>query len=162
MPRLGVLSKFYVNVGNFSVPSWLELPMISDCNVDGSWDEGDASARTSRVKVQEPTMMGVEVSGKVRVKDAVDNAGYINMYNAYYRDSVVEVLVMNGPLNENGAEGYRFQAKVFAWSEDQSLGAVLFKDFTIKPCIPDTVANHPRMAKVVGGTLVYSAIGQGA
>lgn len=163
MPRLGVLSKFYVNTGTYDVPVWTELPLISDCNVNGSWDEGEASARLSRVKSSEPTMLGLEVTGKIRVKGAEENAAYFDMRAAYINDDIVELLVLNGSINEVNAEGYRFEAKVFAWSEDQSLGAVLYKDFSVKPCIPSELARYPKYALVVTpGTPTYTDFGTAA
>jgi len=162
MPRLGVLSKFYVNSGTETTPIWEELPVISDCNVGGDWDEGEASARLSRAKASEPTMMGVEVTGKVRVKGSEAYLAYQLMREAWYKDKILSVLVLNGAFNEEGAEGFRFQAKVFGWSEDQSLGVVLYKDFSVKPCIPDFPVNAPKVAKVSLGVLTYSAFGLGA
>jgi hypothetical protein len=161
MPRLGILSVFYVNIQTVTNPIWQAIPLVSDMTVNGDWDEGDASARQSRVKVFEPTQMDVGLSGKLRVKDGRNFQGYINLYQAWYTDNFVDVLVLNGPNNEDNAEGFRFQAKVFAWSEDQSLGTVLFKDFTIKPCIPDLPANYPKVARVVNGVLTYRDIGTG-
>lgn len=161
MPRLGVLSNFYVNIQTVSNPIWQALPLISDCNVNGTWDQGDASTRQSRSKMFEPTLMDTEITGKVRVTNSEQYQSYLNLYNAWYSDLVVEVLVLNGALNENNADGFRFQAKVFNWSEDQSLGAVLFKDFSVKPCIPDLIVNVPRVVRVVLGVMLTAPIGAG-
>lgn len=160
MPRLGILSKFYVNLGTWDVPVFTELPLISDCNVNGNWDEGDASARLSRVKSSEPTQLTLEITGKLRVKGAISNAAFLAMQAGYYNDTPVDVLVLNGPITEVGADGYRFEAKVFNWSEDQSLGAVLYKDFSIKPCIPTEETHVPTLARIiVSGTPTYNEFG---
>ena len=165
MPKLGVLSVFHVNLATWDIPTWATLPLISDCNVNAPWDEGDASARLSRAKSAEPTMMGLEITGKIRVKGADVVASYFALYNAHFRDLIVDILALNGPLAEVGAEGYRFEAKVFNWGEDQSLGAVLYKDFSIKPCIPSDVTRYPKKAIVVApggpGNVTYNDIGQG-
>jgi len=167
MARLGALSKFYVN-GNGSnigagqpTPAWLDTCLISDLQVNAAWDEGDASSRCSRAKVSEPTMMGLEFTGKIRVFLNNFNAAYVLMYTGFYQDTAREFLIMNAPLNEEGAEGFYFQGKVFQWSEDQSLGAVLFKDFIVKPCIPINNGAYPRVARVISGVLTSFPIGQG-
>lgn len=160
MPRLGVLSKFYVNTGSWDVPVWTELPLISDCNVNGSWDEGEASARLSRVKSSEPTMLGLEITGKIRVKGAETLVPFLAMQAAYYNDEPVDLLVLNGSLTDVGADGYRSEFKIFTWSEDQSLGAVLYKDFSVKPCIPSDVEHYAKYARIITpGTPTYSDFG---
>ena len=160
MPRLGILSKFFVNVGTpTTAPSFVELPLISDCTVNGPWDEGEASTREGQVTQTENTKMSLEISGKIRIKKAASNAAYLKMRASHGTGSSFEVLVLNGGLTENGAEGYQFMAKIFNWSEDQSLGTVLYKDFTIKPCIWNSPESAPRIALVVGTVLGYSAIG---
>lgn len=131
------------------MPTWGSIPLISDCNVNGSWDEGEASARLSRVKSSEPTMLGLEVTGKIRVKDALSLASYALLYEGHFKDILVDILALNGPVTEVGAEGYRFEAKVFNWGEDQSLGVVLFKDFSLKPCIPSDITHVPKKARVI-------------
>lgn len=169
MPRLGILSKLYVNGGTWDVPVLNELITISDCNVDGSWEEGEASARASRIGADEPTILRLEITGKVRVADALGVLAYNAMYNAYFKDLPIDVLVLNGARTENGASGYRALFKIFTWSEDQSLGAVLFKDFSMKPCIPAEISpstgaviyRFPKVANVVAGNVVYSDIGLG-
>lgn len=165
MPRLGVLSKLYVDTNPLTAtnPNWVVLPLISDCTVSPVWDEGDASTRESRVKQMEPTLLGLEITGKVRVKNNELYAAYTAMVNGFYQDVAIRVLALNGALNEDTAEGFTFLGKVFNWSEDQSLGSVLYKDFTIKPCIPNGIsaAHFPRRALVSGGVLTYLNLGQG-
>jgi len=161
MPRLGVLSKLYINLSDLSI-NYSLLDLISDCVVNSPWDESDASSRQSRVKLQDVTMMGLEITGKVRVQFAENNQAYLRMRDAYYRDFSIQVLALNGLLNENNVDGFIFQAKVFNWSEDQSLGNTLYKDFSLKPCPYDSVLTQPpRFVKVIGGVLNYYPIGQG-
>lgn len=108
-------------------------------------------------------MMGVEVTGKARVKGSEVYLSYTAMYEAHFKDIPLDILVLNGPSDEFGSEGYRFWGKVFTWSEDQSLGAVLFKDFSVKPCIPEDVTQPPKKADVLapGGPVTYLDIGLG-
>ena len=159
MPRLGIRSNLWINSGTENTPAWNLLDLISDCNVNAPWDEGDASSRQSRVKMSEPTMLGLEITGKVRVKNSELNAAYLLMMAANRDDSPIDVLVLNGQMTENGVDGFRAYMKVFNWGEDQSLGVVLYKDFTLKPCIPPGSGQVPKYARVTGGILAYFTMG---
>jgi hypothetical protein len=163
MPRLGILSRLYINLNASSLTTNFQvLNLISDCVVNAPWEEGDASARLTRAKLTEPTMMALEVTGKIRVRHAEQDPAFVRMRDFYYRDLSFDVMVLNGLLTENDSEGFIFPAKVFNWSEDQSLGTVLYKDFSLKPCIYDgTTVFPPRYCRVIGGTLTTFLIGQG-
>lgn len=152
--RLGVKSKLYLNTGSYGTPAWEEANLISDLQVNASWDEGESSARISLVKTAEPTMLALDIAGKVRVDYAKDH--FRLMHEAFIAADSLDVMVLDGAHTQNGSIGYRFDAKIFQWSEDQSLGAVLFKDFTMKPCATDTPA---KAVAVAAGVPVFSEIG---
>ena len=152
--RLGILSKFYINDGTYGAPTWVEIDLISDMAVNGVWEEGDSSARRTRVATADPTRMTLELAGKVRV-DRTD-AGYFSLERSFLDTNVIDVLVLNGAKDQNNSSGYRFDAKIFNWSEDQAMGNVLYKDFSIKPCASD---NAVKAAHVVGGVPVFTTIG---
>lgn len=160
MNRLGILSFLAINiVGTQEAPDWEEADLISDCSVNGSYNEADASTRRTAVAEAEPTNMTLEITGKLRF-DSSDPA-YIALRNAYLSRSPIDVLGLNGSILVAGHEGFRFTGKIFGWTEDQGLQSVLFKDFTIKPCISD---NIPQFARTVGDsagvTVEYTNIGE--
>lgn len=155
--KLGILSAMYVNTGSYGTPTWTELKVLGDCAVNPSWEEGEAGTRQSRVVLTETTRMAIEVSGRIKV--APDNLGYETLLDAFLQDEPVDVLVLNGKTNVNESTGFRFWGKIFAFGEDQALGAVLFKDFTIKPCPIDTDAQYPKSVRIESEAPVYSDIG---
>lgn len=152
--RLGIKSKLYVNEGTYATPSWAEVNLVSDLQVNGAWDEGESSARISVVKTMEATQLALDLSGKIRSQ--YTDPTYRILYEAFIAADSVDILVLDGDKTLNGSTGFRFDGKVFSFSEDQSLGAVLYKDFTIKPCVADNVAKR---ALVASGTLAYDALG---
>lgn len=159
MPKLGIMSKFYLNMGTTAAPNFVELPLISDCTVNAPWDKADASTRETRVKQSENPQMDIEVTGKIRVKKAKDNIAYLKMFQMHYAGDKGEFLVLNGAKEEDGSEGFIFWGKIFNWSEDQSLGAVLYKDFSIGPCIWDEQDQKPRAVRVIGANMTFYEIG---
>lgn len=158
---LGILSRLYVNQqiggsGDWINPVWVVADLISDLNVNSSWNQGESSVRRGRLQTFEPTNMALELSGSIR-KDINDEA-FFELWNAHLNGVAVDVMVLDGLNTVNDSEGYRFSGHVFDWGEDQSLGAVIFKTFTIRPSCFD--ADEPaQQAQVIGGVLTFTSLG---
>lgn len=151
---LGVLAKVYVNTGTYSSPTWDVFPGISDWSVNASWDEAEANSRASRVKRVEKTLIGLEVTGKVKT-ELMTNTDYERVIGALHSDDPLDVMILNGPKDTNGVRGYRFDAHVMSGNQDQGLGAVLYDDVTLKPAAS---ANSPSTVVVSSGAPVFTAI----
>lgn len=151
-PQLGVLSKLY-----FDDTGYQEIDLIDDLSVNGSWNSTPANARRSIVDAEEPTTMALELAGKVRFDPA--DPGYSALRDAWISRSKIKLLAMTGPLDVNGEEGIEFFGKVHQWNDDQSRGAVGYRDFTIKPCVTSEGEEVPRHVTVVGGALTYDEFG---
>lgn len=141
---LGVKAKLYRNTASYGSPTWTEITLVGDSSVNASWDEGDGSARVSRVKQVAKTMMGLELTAKVRV-DLTD-AGYLALMTALHSDTPIDLLVLNGPSTTNGVQGYRADFHVMSASEDQAMGNVIFKDFALKPSVSSNLAKKVTVA----------------
>lgn len=153
---LGINAKLYWRSGGtYEAPTWSELSAVSDLAVNPTWDEGDASTRESRVKQSAKTMMGLEITGKIKKK--INNAGYEAIMGALVTDQVLDVLVLDASKETVGARGWRLDAQVFNANEDQGLGTVQFEEISIKPCL-DT--NPVKAVKVgPGPALTYATPG---
>jgi hypothetical protein len=155
MGKLGINAKAYRNTGSYNAPVWSELTLISDLSVNPAWDEASADARESRIKQVRKTMMGLEVTGRMKKKPLDTN--YEAFMNALNSDDVLDLLILDGPRETEGSRGYRFDAQVFGGTEDQAMGNVLYQDFAIKPSLE---TNPPKAVKVAaGGVLTYAIPG---
>jgi hypothetical protein len=152
--RLGILSVLYVNDGTYGAPSWVEIDLISDLAVNPTWNEGESTVRRSRIQTFEETTMALDLPGKLRV-DRTD-AGFLKMEEAFLNGTQLDFLTLNGASNQERSAGFRFDGKIFSFSEDQAMGAVLFKDFTVKP---SASVNIPKIAVVTGGVPVFRDFG---
>jgi hypothetical protein len=152
MASLGINSKLYYNSATFGTPTWVELSNVRELNADSSWDEGDASTRASPVKMFEPTQLNLELSGQMQADGSVN---YLLMQTKYYARTLVDVMCLDGASDDTGSEGYRFEGKIFGWTEDQGPGVVNYRAFTIKPCAS---ANPPKSVVVTAGAPVYTSI----
>lgn len=158
MSKLGIMSAMYSNVAAYASPSWDEAKIVGDMAVNPSWEEGEAGTRQSRVVMTEATRMNIEVTGRMKVDP--DHPVYEAFLDAFIQDEPIDIMVLNGKEDVDGSTGFRFWGKIFAFGEDQALGNVLFKDFTIKPCpIPDD-DQYPKAVRVESGAPVFSDIGE--
>lgn len=151
---LGITSTFHVNDDAYNSPDFNEVNLVADATLNTAWDEGASDARDSLVHQFQATMLGLDFSGRIRVEP--DDEGYQVVRDAAIFTTVLDVLVLNGPIDENGVEGFRFYAQVFGWNEGQNLTEVIYKDFTLKPCPGD---NPPMYVKIAGGVPTFHTIG---
>lgn len=152
---LGITSKFYVNTATYGAPTWTIVDLVSDLKIGAKWNEGESSVRRTRVQTMEPTNLALELTGKIRKN--ISNQAYDVIRSAYLEGTLVDVLVLDGPVTTNTSEGVRFEGCVFDMSEDQGLQAVIFKEFTIKPSAQTD--NVPQSVVVTGGSPTYTPFG---
>lgn len=152
--RIGPLCKFYYNSGVYVTPVWEEVDLISDLVNNSSWERGVSSVRRARVVTNEQLMLNLELTGRVRTD--YTNEHYNTLRDAHIDTTTLDILVLNGDINKNGSMGFRFDAKVFDFGEDQALGNVIFNDLAVGPCASD---NNPMAAISNGSAVTFSEIG---
>jgi hypothetical protein len=156
MSLLAINAKlYYRSAGIYGAPTFTAIDIVENVAVNPVWDEGAADSRESRVHQFVKTMLGLEVT--FRLKKKPTNAAYIALMNALVGDTVIDFLVMDGAVDVVGNRGWRFDAQVFNGSEDQALANVLYQDMVIKPYPGD----NPTKAVLVGAgpALTYSIPG---
>ncbi len=155
--RLGIKCKLYLNVNTYESPTWNNVDRVSDATLNIQWEEGDAKSRESIISTFEPTMGTLDCSGKIRVDG--DDGNYVAIRNAFAGKVALDLLILDGEHDEDDSEGVRGDFKVFNFSRDESMGNVIFRDFTLKPCIPTAGRVAVRHVVVAGGIPVYSDFG---
>lgn len=153
MAKTGIKSKLYYNTATFGAPTWVLIPLVGDAQVSGQWNFAEAPTRETPVVRGARTTLPLAVSGQFRVVDA--DTAYI-AFDAAWADSdtTLDVMVLNGLSDANGATGVRFVAELTNWSENQALANVLFKDFELKPSLDAT--NLPKRVVVTTGVPVFT------
>lgn len=142
--------------GNYSTPTWVELDLARDVQVDPTWDAAEAFSRATSVKEYAKTML--ELGFTLDVKSSDTDAAYAELMDAFAsRDAVIDMMILDGPLTTNGAEGVRFDAGVFGASQDQSIGNVLYRSFDVKPSAFKT--NDAKRAVVTNSAPVFTDFG---
>lgn len=151
--KRGYASYGYRNTGTFGTPTWDEVGMVGDAALDLSFDMDDATVRGDGVKAEEPTLLGIEVSGRIRSDE--NSTDYTAFETAFYTRALLDIMWLDGSSSTNGARGVRFEGKLGKWSEDQALGKVLFRDFSLKPCVSE---NARQRVVVATGTPGFTAL----
>lgn len=152
--QLGILCHVYNNTGTYGSPTWSAVDGISEMSIKPSWDEAEGSTRQSRVKRVLKTIMALAISGKLKV-DSTDTNGYLAFLAALHSDSVLDLMILDGPSSVNGVTGYRADWQVFEGEEDQGLNTVLWMGFTLKPAL---TANPVSSVLITTGAPVFTSM----
>lgn len=153
--RLGIDSKVYRNTGTYGSPTWTEISLVRDVQVNPSWGRADSSSRASKVMSEVKTQLTVAFTLSVKV--SLTDTGYIALMDSFVdSDGVLDLMIINGTNTTNGVEGWRFDAGVFTASEDQSIGNTLYRDFEVGPSGHAT--NAPKRVVVSGGAATFADI----
>jgi hypothetical protein len=130
-PKIAINAVIYLNTATFASPTWVAVSLVGDVTVTPAWDMGEANTRGNRLKQKVKTMLDITVSAKVRADDA--DTSYDTLWEAAHNDTVLNMLVLDGPLTKQGARGYWMDFQVAKSSQDQSLGSVIFTEFEFTP-----------------------------
>lgn len=158
--KVAVKAKIYRNTSVFATPSWTENKRVADATYTYTPDEGSADDRGSRIHQFEPTQYTIEVSGRMRVDP--DDAEYVAFRDAAAQDLALDLLVLDGAETTVGSEGCRGYFKVFNFSEPQEMANVLYREFTLKPCVPQDADETPVQFAIIeaGPTLTTYDFGE--
>jgi hypothetical protein len=159
--RLGVDAKLYFSTAwdsdaetGYDAPTFQEQPRISDLTSDNDWNSAPAGDRGQGMDVTVKTTAKVAITGKIRVDD--NDPGYNALCDAYLnRDESMDVMVLNGPSDSNGARGFRGLFACHKLAEPQTMGDALYRDFSLMP-LPVDAATPFQSVLVTDGAPVFT------
>lgn len=153
--KYGFKGKVYLNSGSYGSPTWNEVSNLREVKVGAAFNEDDVTVRAGGGLAQfEAVILALEVSGKIKTDEA-DTTGFVAMETAFLTRAALDVMVLDADDAVTGARGFRFDAKVFKFEEDQANEKTLFRDFTLKPCLS---ANAAQKAVVASGSPVFTSL----
>ncbi len=155
--RLGVQCKlYYMSGGTWGSETWTAIDRIESATLNITWDTALATDRGTGLKVMTKTIVDVNVTGRVKVNEA-DTAYLAFVAPAITRTSI-NLLVLNGASNSNGAAGVKGYMHFTTFTESQGMGDVLYRDFTLVPASVDSTTPF-KSALVTAGAPVYTDLG---
>jgi hypothetical protein len=143
------------NSGTYGSPTLVEIDRVRDVIPAFPWDMVDASSRASPVKLYEKTQTDWSVQLVVRADDA--DTGAQALYDAAMSKTKLDLVVLDGPVTEEGAAGVRAHWHVSLSGTSQGAGDVQYWTFDLKPSFhTDGV---PKIADVGAASAVtYTAL----
>lgn len=128
----GIDCKVYYNTGTYGSPTWAEWSCVRDTTFNLTFDEVDATCRGGGGYRQSAiTLSSIEVTGNA-IKEKSD-ASFVAIEAAAVAKTVLDVLVMDGPVDDDDSDGWRMDAQIFSWTENQPYEDIVTVDFTLKP-----------------------------
>lgn len=128
----GIDCKVYINTGTYGTPVWAEWQCVRDTSLNLTYDEADATCRGSGgFRQSAVTLASLEVTGNA-IKEK-DDASFIAMETAARNKTIMDILVMDGVRTSADSDGWRLDAQIFGWNENQPYEDIVTVDFTIKP-----------------------------
>lgn len=128
-----------------NTPTWSEVKNVRDLARNLDKDLADASNRGSDFHMQLATLKTLEVDFQMVTDD--DDEDYAAFEEAFFDDSNVELLLLNGPIGTAGSSGIRLMAQVSGFGSNENLTDVGLTDVKVVPgYAPD---NLPRRVHVV-------------
>jgi hypothetical protein len=113
----------YRNTGTYGVPVWQLMTNVRDVKTDRKKATADATTRgTGKYRAKIGTLREFSVTTEV-VADNTD-ADYLFFVSAYDNDTVVDMLILNGPVGTSGSRGLRANLNVTDLSDSQPLEGV--------------------------------------
>jgi len=152
--KIGIKGKAYRNTGTYGSPTWSEITILGDVQINSDWNTANATTRASRIEVEVPTTLNLGWTAKVRNDD--DDTNFIALLAAYHGPTAVDFLVLDGANDVVSSQGYRGYFYIKKFGVDQGLQSAQFFDAEF---IPDSAIQVPKTAAVgAGPALAYSAI----
>ncbi len=155
--RLGINAKvYYMSGGTWGSESWTAIDRFENLVATLTWSMAPASDRGTGLEVQTKTTVGLTITGRVKVNES--DSAYLAFIAVAITRTPINLLVLNGPSNSNGAAGYKGYFHVTVSGESQGMGDVIYKDVTLMPA--SVASTTPfKSALVSGGAPVYTDLG---
>lgn len=154
-PAFGINARVYRNTGTYEAPTWTHVDIISDLTYSRAPEVTEFYIRRSRIKYKVKTGIDFSITGTLLAE--LDGTEYEVWDDAMDGDDVLDLLILNAPIETVGARGIRADFQVGGADENQGPTAVIMPSFTLNVYPTD---HAPQKADVqVSGTVTYSTFG---
>lgn len=128
----GIDGALYRNTGTYGSPTWTEVTLVKDVTPRRQWDMQEAGSRETKAKLMAKTRIDVGAQAVVRTDCA--NAGYQALYDASNSSSsLLDMLILDGPLTQEGAAGVRGHFNVNSTGAPQEADGIIYETFDLAP-----------------------------
>lgn len=130
--RLGLKCKLYRNTGPRNVPVWVELRTARDVTLNLEKGEADLSSRGTGG--WEAVVFTLKKAGlDLELVYDPEDAGHAALLDSFLNDTLIDTLVLDGPVTTPGSQGLRADMGVGKFSRKEPLVQGVTVDSNLKP-----------------------------
>ena len=130
--KLGLDGKLYLNQGTYEAPDWFEMTNVRDLTLNLEKGEADVTTRGNNGwRAIKATLKESSIEFEM-VWDTAD-ASFSAIFGAWMNNEDLELAVMDGDIEEPGAQGLRATFTVITCSRSEPLEEAMTASVTIKP-----------------------------
>lgn len=145
MSRIGLNCKLYRNTATganaYTTPTWVELTNVRDVTIPMTKAEADTSRRGSTWKTRKGTLKDASIDFQLMHDDG--DTGFAALLDSYVNGTPIDMLALDGAINDGNAQGLRATVEVFNFQPGQPLEGAVMYDVSCKPCPAKTSAGVP-------------------
>ena len=129
---LGMNAKLYRNTGTYGTPVWDLIGNVKDVTLNLETGEADVTTRANNGwRATEATLREASVDFEM-IWDTGDT-DFTALQTAYFANTSIEFLVLDGLVATTGSQGLRATCKVFNFTRSEALEEALTVSVSIKP-----------------------------
>ena len=130
--KLGQNAKLYRNTGTFASPTWTEISNVKDLDLSLEKDKSEVTTRGGGGwKLTVATLKDAKIEFEM-IWDTAD-AAFTAIRNSFLNDTVVEFLVLDGPVGTSGNQGLRAECMVASFTRSEKLTEALMVKVSTQP-----------------------------
>ncbi len=147
--KTGIGSGVYRNTGTYGSPTWTAQTLVQSVTLSCPWDFVDANSRASPVKLYGKALVDIGLQISFRTDDL--DTGFLAFLAAHWgRSTLLDLLVLNGLIATEGAQGVRGEFLVSLSGEPQDIGGSVISTFDLKPTY--TTNGYPKSVLMGSGS----------
>jgi hypothetical protein len=131
-PATGRLAKTYLNTGTNATPVFAEAKFIKDLKLPLSKGEVSLEDRDSKWKKMLAGLSEVGLSGTYNKRRNKTDAIWTALMDSYLNDTPLQFYIMDAPIADSGAYGFKAYFQVFSLEKTEELETVQNYSFGMK------------------------------
>jgi hypothetical protein len=129
---VGLQCKMYRNSGNYSVPTWNEIPIVRDLTLNLEKGEAQVKARFSTWEQILPLLKSASIEFDILAETSSANDDHDTLRDAFIDDTVLDLAIAEGNIATSGYEYFRFDALLVKFGRGEPLEGVSTVSITAK------------------------------
>lgn len=136
--KVGLSCKLYENTATYASPVWVEITIARDVTLNMEAGEAEASSRSNTFREYLQALKDASIEFDA-LYDAED-ARFQSIKDAFFDDTTLEILALDGSSATSGNEGLRMTCIVSAFTRNEPLEDTVTMSVTLKPTPNDDAA----------------------